>query len=185
MYAKILILAGALTLSQNVFSFSVELDEAVTPKSISKIISTIDKKISEGETELKFKLDSEGGEVPSALRMANYLREKRQQGLQVTTQVNSRCNSACTIIFAAGEVRKAAGGAEFYFHSVGVQGAGSNHDAVQAQWSRIWLNEIAGVDPRLAAELDADEITVGKDNERTYYGRKLFNQGYSYVTELL
>lgn len=181
---KLPIVFGFLLSAQVAFSFSVRLDGAVSQESVRSVMNSISKHLQSGETEMTLRLESEGGDIPAAVTLANFLRDKSTEGLSVTTYNRAKCNSACTIIFAAGKVRKAARGAEFYFHSVGVSGAGKDHDAVQFRWARIWSSQIAMVDPRLGQELEEDDILVGQSNERIYKGGRLFDDGYTYVTEL-
>lgn len=173
-----------LLLTEGSFGFSVKLDGAVSRDSVRSVMSSVNKHVENGESELTLRLESEGGDIPAAVDLAHFLREKSAQGLSVTTYNRSKCNSACTIIFAAGQFRKATRGAEFYFHSVGVSGAGKNHDAIQFHWARVWSSQVAMVDSRLAQELEEDNILVGKSNERIYKGGGLFDGGYTYVTDI-
>jgi len=170
--------------AQVALGFSVRLDGAVSQDSVRSVMSSINKHMEAGETEMTLRLDSEGGDIPAAVSLANFLRDKSAQGLSVTTYNRLKCNSACTIIFAAGQTRKATRAAEFYFHSVGVSGAGKDHDAVQFHWARVWSSQIAMVDSRLGQELEDDDILVGESSERIYKGGRLFDDGYTYVTEL-
>jgi len=183
MVVKFLVLFLLLA-AQNVLAFSVKLEGPVTPGSVQAVMNSVNTHMNAGETQMTLRLESDGGEIPSAVKLANFLREKASQGLRLETYNRVECNSACTIIFAAGQVRKAARGAKFYFHSVGVQGAGSDHDVVQLRWANIWSAQIAMVDPRLSQELDQDETLIGYAHEKTYRGGQLFDGGYSYVTEV-
>ncbi|MCC2680333.1 MAG: Clp protease [Pseudobdellovibrio sp.] len=168
--------------AQSTLAFSVKLEGPVSPGSVQAVMNSVNTHMSAGETDMTLRLESDGGEIPSAVKLANFLREKMAQGLRLETYNRVQCNSACTIIFAAGQVRKASRGAKFYFHSVGVEGAGNNHDAIQLKWAKIWSGQIAMVDPRLAQELEQDETLIGYAHEKTYRGGQLFDGGYSYVT---
>lgn len=177
-------LLSFLFLSQVATAYSVNLKGPVSPSSVQAVMNSVNTHLAAGEVNLTLRLESEGGQIPSAVNLANFLREKVAQGLYVTTYNRAQCNSACTIIFAAGQKRIAARGAKFYFHSVGVDGAGKDHDAVQQRWANIWIGEIGKVDPRLAQELEVDETLVGYGHEKTYHAGALFDNGYTYVSEL-
>lgn len=179
-----LILISFILIAQSALAFTVKLEGPVSPSSVRSVMNSVNRHMADGEMEITLRLDSNGGEIPSAVNLANFLREKAAQGLFVTTFNRTKCNSACTIIFAAGQKRTASRGAIFFFHSVGVKGAGKDHDDVQFHWARVWSSQIANVDPRLAQELDQDEILLGSANERTYRAGTLFDNGYSYVSEI-
>ena len=170
--------------SFNAEAGSVSFYGEINPYSVRTMAAKIEKQLWSGDNDIVLHLESNGGEIPSALALANLLRSITESGRRVVTYASSYCESACTIIFAAGSVRIARPDAEFYFHSVGVQGAGKKRNEVQKTWSEVWLGQVGLVDERLADELNNNNITVGWGKERTYTAKELIDHGYSFVSYL-
>ncbi|HYC03608.1 MAG TPA: hypothetical protein VED40_09965 [Azospirillaceae bacterium] len=111
--------------------------------------------VAEGRCRLVLDLDSGGGRLPEAMNLAWFLRAL-PAGVEVTTRVGpgARCHSACTLVFAAGRVRRAAADARFFFHPVSV--SIRNPDladlapGIAREMTRYWLEEIRSADPNLA-----------------------------------
>jgi hypothetical protein len=172
-----------LLFSQTLMAFTVKFYQPVTPATVTSAMNAIEQRVNAGENELTLKLQSDGGEIPSAINLANYLRLKEKNGVRVTTYNGSNCSSSCTIIFAAGQIRKAKKSATFYFHSVGVEGAGQNTRDIQLQWATAWYYQVASVDYRLASDLWRNSILIGEGHERTYTASQLGKNGYTYVNQ--
>lgn len=130
-------------------------------------------------------LSSDGGEIYPAIRFVDKVASlERQHNVQINTQVQGSCDSACTILFTAGRERIASRYSRFGFHSPQVEGRlprGRNRQEVIASAKAAWVRSIARVDSHLAYELERGS-DLDRENFRTYNGRQLYSSGY--VTRL-
>jgi ATP-dependent protease ClpP protease subunit len=163
---------------------SISFSGPINPKTIQSLSEKIQRLILNNDRDIVLTLESKGGEVPSAVTLAKMLTDLKKSGHRIVTFNRSVCYSACTIIFSAGDVRMATPQAKFYFHSIGVKGAGKNWKEVQRYWADIWLDQIRIVDFRLAFDLENDKILLGRGKERYLTGGELFRSGFSYVNSL-
>jgi hypothetical protein len=132
------------------------------------------------------RLDSPGGDVSAALQIHERL---RSGGWGVVTSVadGSRCMSACTLIFAAGDDRVAGPRARFQFHAPRYVGRmplpGPIVDLIEAVTRRGIANTYAAVAPDFARHLA--EPGVDALNSRrglALSGAQLAERGDGFVT---
>lgn len=172
-------------LGSQVLAATVSFSGPVNSGSVQRLIQEIKRSISSGSRKVLVNLESEGGEIPPAIRAAQFLKTLRASGIHVVTSNRSFCESSCTIIYAAGQTRMASSGATFYFHQVGVRGnvSSERREQIRRQWAKSWLDEIRRADPRLASELEAAEVFLLRRAERTYYAGALRPPVYSFVNQ--
>ena len=107
-------------------------------------------------------------------------------GIDIHTKVNSYsdCESACTLLFTAGEKRLASRYSRFGFHSPKFQsgplGGLTAHD-IEERYRRIWLEYVAKVDPASALMIESRQYLL--DHDMSYVEADELASGY--VTALL
>lgn len=161
------------TINAQAFAKDVYFDSPVSRSSVETLLQRVTALAEKGDRQIRIRLESDGGDLKAALSAFEELR-----ALGVTTYVRSHCHSACTVLFAAGRVRAANDYAKFLFHGIGVQGAHGRdqRDEVVRKYEAMWLDAIRSADPRLADELERDEVLL--HGERYYSGRELMRSGF-------
>ena len=165
MFLGILLTISVISLSS--FAKTISFNGEVSERSVSQLVTKVKAVVQSGEP-VEIKFNSQGGDLVAAL--AGY---EELAKYNVTTNTQEECGSACTVLYAAGVERKASGGAEFYFHKVGVRiengdKSSTNVAYYRQQYASEWLRVIRNVAPGLAAELERDgtlikgERTIGK-----------------------
>lgn len=180
-FALVSVLLAFFVFSNEASASNFNFSGAINPKTANSLIEKIQKQLWNGDRDIVITLDSRGGEIPSALAIVKYLKQLKSSGRRIVTYNRSLCASACTILFAAGDVRMATPRAQFLFHSVGVKGAGKKREEVQTYWAGVWADQVRFVDWRLAYELNKEGTLVGRKETRTYIASKLNDEGYTFV----
>lgn len=155
----------------------------INEKSATELVESLFRKIDEGSHSLTLFLESRGGDIREASKIAFFLEE-----LDVTTVNLKDCSSACTIVFAAGKRRLARSNAKFTFHGVTLSEDDSNfrlpenvRNQVIRNYAATWTQSINKVSPPLAKELTDNDVLLS--GNLVLRGKKLIN--YSFVTELI
>lgn len=169
---------------------TITFTDAITPESINKLIAKIEKVISKNQesgVEITLLLESLGGDVNHTLRAVKFIREMNQNpAVTINTKVMPRktCESACTILFTAGEKRIAGSKALFGFHAPKiVKGDLGKYtkEEVEDIYRKIWLNSISEVDPYASHFIEANDYLMF--SRMRYLAGKELNTGY--VTDIL
>jgi ATP-dependent protease ClpP protease subunit len=141
--------------TESKITFSGVIDK----RSINRLISRIDKAIEKNkgtQQKIILSLDSTGGDINETIRAVKYIRELNQDPLiEIHTKLlsNNNCESACTILFTAGEKRFAGERAKFGFHSPKFQRGdrnGMSKKEIEEIYRNVWFNYISQVDPSTA-----------------------------------
>lgn len=164
---------------------SVHFGKQITPQSMRSLIKNIEKNIRKlkltEERVIIIELSSGGGNIQEALRFVDDVARLSQlHGVQINTRVNySSCESACTILFTAGELRMAGPKSRFGFHSPAIESR-LPRDRSREQvltWARvIWLNAISKVDAQAAYMIQSSNYLL-EEEMRFFNGREL-STGY-------
>lgn len=162
----------------------------ITKSSIDRLLKRLDKAIAENKADQKeivITLDSGGGNINETIRAINRIRElSAQPGIDIHTKVNSYsdCESACTLLFTAGEKRLASRHSRFGFHSPKFQSGplgGLTADDIEERYRRIWLEYVAKVDPTSALMIESREYLL--DHDMSYVDADDLASGY--VTDFI
>ena len=174
-------------------AFAIKFKGSITPSTVQTLLETIDDEVWEKES-LLLQLDSPGGHFYEALKVVKHLRALQTEGVNVTTEVgySGDCSSSCTIIFAAGKVRRASKKSTFLFHSpLARSKKGKNIDEnklrrIEEEVRNIWLEQISLADPEFANYLEEEGVLhKGRTSRagREFRGRNLATE-FNFVTEL-
>tara|TARA_R110000868_G_scaffold248282_6_gene504675 strand:- start:3405 stop:4073 length:669 start_codon:yes stop_codon:yes gene_type:complete len=162
----------------------------ITKSSIDRLIRKLDRAIAENENEQKeiiINMDSGGGDINHSIRAVKYIRElNRNPNIQVHTKVTSHnsCESACTILYTAGEKRFAGTRTKFGFHSPKfVRGRvdGMSSDDIEELFRVKWLRFIRDVDQTAASTIGLNRYLY--DDRMSYMRGEDLETGY--VTDRL
>lgn len=162
----------------------------ITKSSIDRLIKKLDRAIRESETtnkEITVVIDSGGGDINHSIRANRYIRNlNRNPNIQVHTKVSSynSCESACTILYTAGEKRFAGERTKFGFHSPKfVRGHvdGYTNDDLEEHFRNVWLSYVSAIDQTAAAVIKEKRYLY--DDDMSYMSGKNLSTGY--VTDLL
>lgn len=168
----------------------VSFNGEITKSSIDSLIKRIDKAIAKNTGTMKeiiIDLDSGGGNINEAIRAINYIRKlNRDPAIEMHTKVSSYsdCESACTILYTAGEKRFASRSSKFGFHSPKFESgnkAGMTKREIEERYRKIWLNYVSAVDPAASANIDSRRYLL--DEEMSYISGRDLNTGY--VTDFI
>ncbi len=171
-------------------SKKIYFSDQITERSINRLLKRIRKVIDENRDEninITITLASGGGDINQTLRGIRAIKGLNSlSNVQIDTKVTSSntCESACTILFLAGQQRYASQRAQFGFHSPhferGDRGE-RTRDEIEEIYRSIWLDEIRKV--------DAVSANLIHDNEYLYDARMSMVRGselnHGYVTDLL
>ncbi|PIP90340.1 MAG: hypothetical protein COW01_02725 [Bdellovibrionales bacterium CG12_big_fil_rev_8_21_14_0_65_38_15] len=182
----------------NIFDVAFEADLSekilfsgeINKSSVDRLIRRINKYLAQHPNQdlnITITLDSGGGNVNEALRAIREIdRLNRKPMIQIDTKVGSHnsCESACTLLFTAGEKRYASERAKFGFHSPkfvrGDRGDRSRAD-IEDLYRRLWLKQIRSVDTTAAQMIQDHEYLL--DYDMSYVRARELTTGY--VTDLL
>ena len=162
----------------------------INVSSIKRLIKRIDKallKNSGTKKELIISLSSLGGEMNQAILATKYIRKLNSNPqIEIHTSVSghSSCESACTLLYTAGEKRFASYGSRFGFHSPKFKSGklnGMTRAEVEELYRKIRLDYISWVD-KITAEMLQDNRYLFDDEMRYIIGRDLTS---GYVTDLI
>lgn len=172
-------------ISEKIF-FSGEINKS----SVDRLIKRLDKYLDlhpNQDLNITITLDSGGGNVNEALRAIREIdRLNRRPMIQIDTKVGSHnsCESACTLLYTAGEKRYASERSKFGFHSPkfvsGDRGDRSRAD-IEELYRKIWLKQIRSVDNTAAQMIQDHEYLL--DYNMSYVRARELTTGY--VTDLL
>lgn len=172
-------------ISEKIF-FSGEINKS----SVDRLIKRLNKYMNlhpNQDLNITITLDSGGGNVNEALRAIREIdRLNRRPMIQIDTKVGSHnsCESACTLLFTAGEKRYASERSKFGFHSPkfvrGDRGDRSRAD-IEELYRKIWLKQIRSVDNTAAQMIQDHEYLL--DYNMSYVRARELTTGY--VTDLL
>ena len=175
--------------TQTVFAeVKVRFSSEITPKTLGKLEDSIKKESLKipvgGERKVVIELSSGGGNLYAALSFVRRINDiSAANNIVIDTLVRSSCESSCTVLFTAGNQRRAARGAQFGFHSPAIASKvprGMNRKMIIDEARRVWLEAISLVDPTLSLTLEKRKMLM--DEEMIYLSRKELNTGY--VTDL-
>ncbi len=172
-------------ISEKIF-FSGEINKSGVDRLIKRLNKYLDLHPNQ-DLNITITLDSGGGNVNEALRAIREIdRLNRRPMIQIDTKVGSHnsCESACTLLFTAGEKRYASERAKFGFHSPkfvrGDRGDRSRAD-IEEHYRKIWLKQIRSVDTTAAQMIQDHEYL--QDYSMSYVRARELTTGY--VTDLL
>lgn len=173
----VLVLLGASVAQAGTIKFSGD----VSSSTMSSLVAKVRAKHQAGDRDIVVRIgDSDGGDLYAALRARDELRR-----YDVDTVATGECASACTVLFAAGELRSVDGG-RFMFHAPQVDRVTRTGRRMSREEQRSWVEKFAGdwlraireVSPALANDLDRrDALTKGGDT--WYSGKKARSLGYA------
>lgn len=163
--------------------------DEITPSSIDSLLRRIDKVVQKNKGSqlvITLSLDSGGGNINETIRAVNKIRELNQDPLiEINTKVSyGSCESACTILYTAGEKRLATRHAQFGFHSPKFQSGDKGpltRKEIEDRYRRIWLSYISGVDQNAATIIRDRRYLM--DQEMSYMSGKELKHGY--VTDII
>ena len=163
--------------------------DEITASSIDSLLRKIDKAVQKNKGSnlvITLSLDSGGGNINETIRALNKIRELNQDPLiEINTKVGSgSCESACTILYTAGEKRLATKHAQFGFHSPKFQSGnkgGLTKRDIEERYRRIWLGYVSAVDQNAATIIKDRRYLM--DEEMSYMSGKELNHGY--VTDII
>ena len=149
-----------------------------------------------GDFEVTIDLDSAGGDLSGLLGVRNYeqglaykIKSMKEEGLKLTTIVGARskCESACTALFAIGDKRLAYRNSNFMFHAVIIQKAKTRAGKLRFKkiYADRWLRLINEVDPKLASYLEEAGWLLTRRQDWDVSARRLKNRFGQYITGLL
>lgn len=162
----------------------------INKSSISRLIKKIDKAVEKNKGTrqiITISLSSHGGNINEAIRAIQHIRNLNNDPLiEINTKVSSYsdCESACTILFTAGERRFASERSEFGFHSPKLEKGkieGMTRDEIEERYRQIWLRYIAMVDPTTASRVESSRYLY--DDDMSYISGR--NLATGYVTDFL
>ncbi len=162
----------------------VSYNDEITPKSLTKLEDNIRKtalkiKASE-ERKVVITLGSGGGNLYAALSFVGRINEiSAKNNVVIDTRVTSSCESACTVLFTAGNQRRAGRWAQFGFHSPAIASKvpkGMDRKVILEEARRVWIDAISAVDPTLAGVLIKRKLL--HDDDMTYLSRTELGTGY-------
>ncbi|MES2525867.1 MAG: hypothetical protein V4598_02225 [Bdellovibrionota bacterium] len=162
----------------------VSYNDEITPKSLTKLEENIKKaasKIKAGEErKVVIDLGSGGGNLYAALSFVGRINEiSSKNNVVIDTRVRSSCESSCTILFTAGNQRRAGRFAQFGFHSPAIASKvpkGMDRKVILEEARRVWLDAVSAVDPTLTGILIKRKLLL--DDEMTYLSRGELGTGY-------
>lgn len=172
-------LATFLALQSVAHAATISFDDDITPQTMTKLIVQIEQAHTNGDRNITVELNSDGGNLGSALWANEQMRK-----VGVNTLVKKSCASSCTVLFAAGTTRTASNDAQFMFHSVDVAHLASSvkksRTEVAIEYSNNWLAAVRVVAPMLADRLQKNRTLINghPENESWFSGRDLRKYGY-------
>jgi ATP-dependent protease ClpP protease subunit len=175
---------------ENKVQSKVYFSGSINASSVQNFIKKVEKTLLKNtgtRKELIITLDSPGGEIFHAIEAVKYIRKVNSDPqIEVHTKVTSygSCESACTILYTAGEKRFASFGSRFGFHSPNYKSGniqGKTPEEVEEIYRNIWLNYIYRVDATTSEMLKVNRYLFG-DHMRYIDGRDLTT---GYVTDLI
>ncbi len=137
----------------------------ITKSSIDRLIRKIDRALEENQAQQKeivINLDSTGGDINHAIRAVRRIRAlNREPNIIIHTKVTAHnsCESACTILYTAGEKRFASKRAKFGFHSpkfVRGEVDGMTSDEIEEIFREKWLGYVRAIDQTAASTIDSN-----------------------------
>lgn len=186
-------IADVLSITTSQTDIEIKLSGKIDKSSIAETIMKLRNAANSNRAFYKnitLKLDSIGGDINQAIKLFREIKNlTKNPDVSINTKVANRddCDSACTIIFAAGEKRIAGRKAKFGFHSpdyIKGYGAGlSRKDikAIEEEFRQKWLTAIAEADPVVAREIQERRLLYG--SRMKYMRASELMTGY--VTELV
>lgn len=161
----------------------------ITASSIDSLLRKIDKVVQKNKGSnlvITLSLDSGGGNINETIRAVNKIRELNNDPLiEINTKVSyGSCESACTILYTAGEKRLATKHAQFGFHSPKFQSGnkgGLTKRDIEERYRKIWLGYVSAIDQNAATIIKDRRYLM--DEEMSYMSGKELNHGY--VTEII
>ena len=105
--------------------------------------------------------------------------------VKIHTKVSwGNCESACTVLFTAGEKRIASRRSRFGFHTPAIQSyipEGTSRDEILTDARRLWIYAIAKVDVQVASMIESKGYLF--DEDFTYIDADELDTGYVTVLE--
>lgn len=136
---------------------------------------------------LHVELNSDGGDIETAFVMAEAIEAAQKTGrvVQVEVPEGGRCNSACVVIFAAGEMRRAAPDSEFLLHGVSYTGFSETPAIALARKNYVegFHKAIEGADWQFGQFIRRHGI-IENDLNMRFSGRQLYEAFGSFITSL-
>jgi len=136
---------------------------------------------------LRLELNSDGGDIETAFVMADAIEAAQKSGRVVHVEVpeGGRCNSACVVIFAAGEKRRAAPDSEFLLHGVSYAGLSETPAVALARQKHVegFHKAIEDADWQFGQFVRRHGI-IENDLNMSFSGRQLYEAFGSFITSL-
>lgn len=156
---------------------------ALLEKRITKIASEISLDM---PREIIVLLDSGGGDLEAANDFVTTARQlSERHNVKIHTQVKrGSCESACTVLFTAGDERIASRRASFGFHTPGIKGKVPGHTSrseILAKGRKLWIDAIARVDYQFALMIETKRFLFHE--EFSYVWARELNTGYITILE--
>lgn len=167
-------------------SFSGEITKSSIASLERRVIKAADK-IKPGKArEIIITLDSGGGDLQAANKfVATARRLSVTHDVKIHTKVSwGNCESACTVLFTAGEERIASRRASFGFHTPSIQSRiprGMSREEILTMARQLWINAIARVDYQVASMVESKGYLF--DEDFTYVDADELNTGYVTILE--
>ncbi len=168
----------------------VSFSDEITASSINSLLNRIHKLIEKNEgrqLEITLTLASGGGNVNETIRAVNTIRQLNLDPLiTINTIVGkySSCESACTILYTAGEKRFASKNSQFGFHSPKFESGnkqGKTTQEIEDLYRKIWIGYVSSIDQNSATIIQDRRYLM--DHEMSYMTGKELNSGY--VTDII
>lgn len=172
--------------SKTKVSFSGE----ITKDSIASLERRIAKaahKIKPGKArEIVISLDSGGGDLQAANKFIKTAKTLSvTHDVKINTQVSwGSCDSACTVLFTAGEERIASRRASFGFHTPDIKSKIPKHmsrEEILTMARQLWINAIARVDFQVASMIESKGYLF--DEDFSYLDADELDTGYVTILE--
>lgn len=157
-------------------------------------IESLEKKIIKAAGKIKpgkprviiISLDSGGGDLQAANKFVGTARRLSvTHDVKIHTKVGwGSCESACTVLFTAGEERIASRRASFGFHTPSIQSRiprGMSRDEILTMARQLWINAIARVDYQVASMVESKGYLF--DEDFTYVDADELDTGYVTILE--
>lgn len=173
-------------LSSSKVSFNGEITKH-SIVSLEKRIIKAANKIKPGKArEIIINLDSGGGDLQAANRFVGTAKRLSvTHDVKIHTRVSwGSCESACTVLFTAGEKRIASRRSSFGFHTPAIKSRiphGTSRDEILTMARQLWINAIARVDYQVASMVESKGYLF--DQDFTYVSADELDTGYVTVLE--
>ena len=172
----------SITLTKVSFSNDViKITNKITASTLKEKRKEIVKLVREGSKKITLKLNSDGGDLLASIQFVDFIRNFIQPIAHITTYVSSRCSSACTVLFTAGQSREVKRYASFMFHTPKISSSNiplsiEREKDLLLQARQSWLEKVSQVDLLLSEKLRNKKILEADYD--FYFWPKSLKTGY-------